>query len=54
MNEIQGYGQEHVKAMRLYFRTLPEDHRRLYAGIEALKIGLGRITYGAGVLDMSR
>ncbi len=40
--------------MRLYFRSLPEDHRRRYAGIEALKIGLGGIAYIARVLGMSR
>jgi len=40
--------------MRLYFRSLPEDHRRRYAGIEALKIGLGGIVYVARVLGMSR
>jgi hypothetical protein len=54
MSEFPGYGQEHEETMRLYFRSLPEDHRRRYAGIEALKIGLGGIAYIARVLGMSR
>ena len=54
MSEFSGYGQEHEETMRLYFRSLPEDHRRRYAGIEALKIGLGGIAYIARVLGMSR
>jgi hypothetical protein len=54
MSEFPGYGQEHEGTMRLYFRSLPEDHRRRYAGIEALKIGLGGIAYIARVLGMSR
>jgi hypothetical protein len=54
MSEFPGYGQEHEETMRLYFRSLPEDHRRRYAGIEALKIGLGGIAYVARVLGMSR
>ena len=54
MREFPGYGQEHEETMRLYFRSLPEDHRRRYAGIEALKIGLGGIAYIARVLGMSR
>ena len=54
MSEFPGYGHEHEETMRLYFRSLPEDHRRRYAGIEALKIGLGGIAYIARVLGMSR
>ena len=54
MSGFPGYGQEHEETMRLYFRSLPEDHRRRYAGIEALKIGLGGIAYIARVLGMSR
>jgi hypothetical protein len=54
MSEFQGYGQEREETMLLYFRSLPEDHRRRYAGIEALKIGFGGITYVARVLGMSR
>jgi len=54
MSEFPGYGQEHEDTMRLYFRSLPEDHRRRYAGIEALKIGRGGIAYIARVLGMSR
>jgi len=41
MNEFQGYDQSHEDFMRLYFRSLPEDHRRRYATVEALKIGFG-------------
>ncbi len=54
MNEIQGYGQKHEEAMQLFSRSLGEDHRRHYAGIEALKIGFGGIVYGAGILGMGQ
>ncbi len=54
MNEFQGYDQSHEEFMRLYFRSLPEDHRRRYAALEALKIGFGGIAYVGRVLGMSR
>lgn len=49
-----GYDAEHEETMRLYCRSLPEDHRRRYAALEALKIGHGGVTYVAKVLGMSR
>lgn len=54
MNEFAGYEAAHEEAMRLYCRSLPEDHRRRYGAIEALKIGYGGVAYGARVLGMSR
>jgi hypothetical protein len=54
MGEFHGYDQEHEDTMRLYCASLPEDHRRRYAAVEALKIGRGGITYVAKVLGMSR
>ena len=54
MNEFPGYEAVHEEAMRLYCRSLPEDHRRRYAAIEALKIGYGGVAYIARVLSMSR
>jgi Rhodopirellula transposase DDE domain len=54
MNEFAGYATAHEDAMRLYCRSLPEDHRRRYAAIEALKIGYGGVAYVARVLGMSR
>lgn len=54
MGEFPGYGHEHEDLMRLYCASLPEDHRRRYAAVEALKIGRGGITYVAAVLGMSR
>jgi len=54
MSEFPGYGHEHEGFMRLYCTSLPEDHRRRYAAVEALKIGRGGITYVAEVLGMSR
>jgi hypothetical protein len=39
MNEFSGYNADHEQAMRVYCRSLPEDHRRRYAAIESLKIG---------------
>ena len=54
MSEFHGYDQAHEDTMRLYCAFLPEDHRRRYAAVEALKIGRGGITYVARVLGMSR
>jgi hypothetical protein len=54
MGEFPGYGHEHEDLMRLFYASLPEDHRRRYAAVEALKIGRGGITYVAEVLGMSR
>jgi len=54
MSEFHGYDEEHEDTMRLYCASLPEDHRRRYAAVEALKIGRGGITYVAKVLGMSR
>ena len=54
MNESPGYDATHEETMRLYCRSLPEDHRRRYAAVEALKIGFGGVSYVARVLGMSR
>jgi hypothetical protein len=54
MDEFAGFDAVHEEAMRLYGRSLPEDHRRRYAAIEALKIGYGGVAYVARVLGMSR
>jgi hypothetical protein len=54
MNEFPGYDARHEETMRLYYRSLPEDHRRRYAAVEALKIGYGGVAYVARVLGMSR
>ena len=54
MSAFAGYGAEHEETMRVYCASLPEDHRRRYAAVEALKIGRGGISYVAGVLGMSR
>ncbi len=47
MNEFAGYAATHEETMRLYGRSLPEDHRRRYAALEALKIGFGGVAYVA-------
>jgi hypothetical protein len=54
MNEFPGYGEDHEQLMRVFFRSLPEDHRRRYAAVEADKIGFGGISYVAEVLGLSR
>ncbi|SDW04142.1 hypothetical protein SAMN05421783_101191 [Thiocapsa roseopersicina] len=41
MNKLLGYAAAHEAGMRLYSRTLDEDHRRRNAAIEGLKIGFG-------------
>ena len=33
MNEFPGYDTRHEETMRLYYRSLPEDHRRRYAAV---------------------
>lgn len=45
MNEFSGYEPGHEEAMRLYWRSLPEDQPRRYAAIEALKIGYRGVAY---------
>jgi hypothetical protein len=54
VNEFRGYHAFHEEFMQLYARSLPEDHRRRYGALEALKIGFGGIAYVARVLGMSR
>jgi hypothetical protein len=57
LNEFSGYNADHEQAMRVYCRSLPEDHRRRYAAIESLKIGYGgiaHVAHVARVLGMSR
>jgi hypothetical protein len=54
MNEFPGYDAEHEETMRRYCRSLPEDHRRRYGAVEALKIGYGGVAYVSRVLGMSR
>ncbi|WP_295430852.1 ISAzo13 family transposase [uncultured Thiodictyon sp.] len=54
MNEFSGYEASHEDFMRRYCRSLPEDHRRRYAAVEALKISYGGVAYVARVLGMSR
>ncbi len=51
---VFGYGTDEEQAMRVFFRSLPEDHQRRYAAVEALKLGFGGISYVAQVLGLSR
>ncbi len=37
--------------MRNFFESLPEQQRRRYAAVEAVKLGHGALRYLAGVLD---
>lgn len=54
MNEFPGYDKKHEELMQMYFRSLPEDHRRRYAAVEAQKIGYGGIAYISRLFEMSR
>jgi hypothetical protein len=54
MSYFPGYEKSHEAEMRTYFRSLPEDHRRRYAAVEARKIGFGGVAYVAKVLGISR
>jgi len=46
MTYFRGYEESHEEEMRRYFRSLPEDHRRRYAAVEARKIGFGGARVG--------
>jgi hypothetical protein len=54
MRYFPGYEESHEQEMRTYFRSLPEDHRRRYAAVEAQKIGFGGVAYISEVLAISR
>jgi len=54
MNEFPGYDKEQEQMMEVFFRSLPEDHRRRYAALEAHKIGFGGVSYISQVLGLSR
>jgi hypothetical protein len=54
MNEFPGYDEEREQMMEVFFRSLPEDHRRRYAAVEAHKIGFGGVSYISQVLGLSR
>jgi hypothetical protein len=54
MSRFEGYDASTVDVMRVYCRSLPEDHRRRYAAVEALKLGHGGVAYVARLLGMSR
>ena len=41
MNAFHGYAEDQEQLMQVFFRSLPEDHRRRYAAVEAHKIGFG-------------
>jgi hypothetical protein len=45
------YSVEVEKSMQVMYRTLQEHDRRLYAAVEAAKLGHGGLDYIAGVLD---
>lgn len=44
------YPPQVEEAMRTLFRSLSERERRLYAAVEAAKLGRGGLAYLAGVL----
>lgn len=54
MGHFPGYEKSHEEQMRTYFRSLPEDHRRRYAAVEAQKIGFGGVAYISHILGISR
>jgi len=51
---IKPYATEIEKQMLELYSRLPEKSRRLYAGIEALKLGYGGISYIAELFTCSR
>lgn len=51
---IKPYPKEIETQMQELYNRLPEKSRRLYAGVEALKLPYGGITYIAGLFGCSR
>jgi len=51
---IAPYSKEIEVKMRELYARLPEKNRRLYAGIEALKLSYGGVTYIANLFGCSR
>ena len=51
---IKPYATEIEKQMQELYSRLPEKSRRLYAGVEALKLGYGGISYIAELFVCSR
>jgi hypothetical protein len=54
MNEFPAYDATHEETMQLSCRSLPEDNRRRYAAVDALKIGNEGVPHVAWVSGMSR
>jgi hypothetical protein len=52
MKEI--YSKEIEQQMQELYSRLPEKNRRLYAGVEAVKLGYGGISYIAQLFGCSR
>jgi hypothetical protein len=50
---MQAYRPEIERAMKKYYATLSEKDQRLYAAVEALKLGIGGQVYIARILDCS-
>ncbi len=51
---LEPYSEEVETQMQEFHRRLPEKNRRLYAGIEALKLPRGGISYIADLFGCSR
>lgn len=51
---IEPYEKEIEMQMQELYKRLPEKNRRLYAGVEALKLPYGGITYVAKLFSCSR
>jgi hypothetical protein len=54
MQQIRTYSPEIEEQMQRYYQSLPEQERRRYAAIEAIKLGYGGISYINRVLGQSR
>ena len=52
--EKRFYDSEMEESMRRFYNSLNEKDRRRYAGLEALKIGHGGLSYIANILECSR
>jgi hypothetical protein len=51
---VASFGPEIEEHMRDYFDSLNEKDRRRYAGLEAMKLGHGGVTYISEILGCDR
>lgn len=51
---VRPFGEETEEHMRDFFQSLNEKDRRRYAGLEAMKLGHGGVSYMSEILGCDR